>query len=338
MNRPRRAFTLIELLTVMAILGLLIAILIPSLTSARRSAKASVCLSHLKGIGTSFVIYLNENDDQFPPVRLSKLRPDSEDFYINEHKRLRPRWQWFLETDQGPVIDPAPFQFAFRSPGYFHDDTPARGSQVRNARTMATDMFTCPALDDDDFARDVRDGAYGYNYQYLGNTRTDRNERRWDNFSVGLHQIRQPSQTIELADSRGAGTRHGKHSYTLDPPRLATERAAQRFGPTLDPDDAFGKDIDYIGDLDEDIFAFSPAEPRHRKFANVLFTDSHASSETLKTLGYQLSDRDTHPGLSDATPIPALEPISGEDQATNKLFTGDGRDELVDRQNTGTEG
>ncbi len=54
----RPAFTLIELLVVIAIIGLLLAILIPSLKKAQEQVRTVVCRSHLKGIGTAILVYL----------------------------------------------------------------------------------------------------------------------------------------------------------------------------------------------------------------------------------------------------------------------------------------
>jgi len=64
--KKRKAFTLIELLVVVAIIALLISILLPSLSRARELSKRLVCAANLKGLGTSFKIYANDNEESWP--------------------------------------------------------------------------------------------------------------------------------------------------------------------------------------------------------------------------------------------------------------------------------
>ncbi len=69
--RPRRgrgesAFTLLELLVVVAIVGLLAGVLIPSLARARAQARMVVCATNLRAIGQAWEMYLNANNDTFP--------------------------------------------------------------------------------------------------------------------------------------------------------------------------------------------------------------------------------------------------------------------------------
>jgi prepilin-type N-terminal cleavage/methylation domain-containing protein/prepilin-type processing-associated H-X9-DG protein len=64
--RPRSAFTLIEALVVIAVISLLVAILLPSLGSARAAGKGTVCLSGLRSIGQAVVLYCDDHKGYFP--------------------------------------------------------------------------------------------------------------------------------------------------------------------------------------------------------------------------------------------------------------------------------
>jgi prepilin-type N-terminal cleavage/methylation domain-containing protein/prepilin-type processing-associated H-X9-DG protein len=57
-----RAFTLIELLVVIAVIAVLIALVFPSLSRARDKAKAVTCLSNLRQLGMSYMMYVEEQN------------------------------------------------------------------------------------------------------------------------------------------------------------------------------------------------------------------------------------------------------------------------------------
>jgi prepilin-type N-terminal cleavage/methylation domain-containing protein/prepilin-type processing-associated H-X9-DG protein len=59
-------FSLVELLVVIGIISVLIAILLPALSRARESAKATQCLSNMRQLGTYLVAYANENKGWLP--------------------------------------------------------------------------------------------------------------------------------------------------------------------------------------------------------------------------------------------------------------------------------
>lgn len=66
--RRRSAFTLVELLIVIAILAVLISLLLPALTKARRHADTVACTANLRSIGQGFALYFNDFNGYIPPV------------------------------------------------------------------------------------------------------------------------------------------------------------------------------------------------------------------------------------------------------------------------------
>jgi prepilin-type N-terminal cleavage/methylation domain-containing protein len=62
----RRAFSLIELTVVIAVIALLAAIFLPALAMAKQKVKRIGCVNLLKSMGVGFRIFANENGDRFP--------------------------------------------------------------------------------------------------------------------------------------------------------------------------------------------------------------------------------------------------------------------------------
>lgn len=65
---PARAFTLVELLAVLAIIGVLAAILIPVVGKVRQSARLTQSTANIKAIGQAVNLYAADNRGKLPPL------------------------------------------------------------------------------------------------------------------------------------------------------------------------------------------------------------------------------------------------------------------------------
>ncbi len=287
-NPYRAAFTLIELLIVVAIMGLLVSILIPALSSARRTAKATICLTRLRTAGQGLVLYANDNRDALVPARLPKVDDDHWRFQLSDKRfKYRPTFLAMMASQVGlaPFDEPLASKTLIDSTG-----------QPGDRQNYSNEMYLCPEVD---HWVDERNGAFGYNYQFLGNARLRKgtNTRSFKNWAVHLSRVKSPASCVAVADSMGTAasypvTRRGAYEDNLIG-RSKTGRTLAAMGnegfnldpPQVDPENG---EMASLKASHQDRTAL---DPRHGRKGNVLWVDGHASGETLTTLGYEVDQK-----------------------------------------------
>lgn len=144
--RQNRAFTLVEVLVVIGIIGILSGILLPALSSSRERARSTNCLSNIRQLHLANTMYANEWNQHYITA--------APDIFTGFGGKIR--WHGIRETaTSGTSFDPTKSALY----GYL-------GKQKM--------VKQCPSFKDyiesGNQAIEAGTGGYGYNQQYIGGT------------------------------------------------------------------------------------------------------------------------------------------------------------------------
>ncbi len=223
MNPTRTAMTLVELLVVLAIIGVLAGLLMPAIQAARESVRATTCQSHLKQLGLALHNY-ESTHRSFPPGRGSPLpRAFSAFAYLLpqlEQGNLHTR----IDFTQAPV------DFSVGA-------TPYSGAANRLAATTELSILSCPS---DMFSRRVPGSIFGAS-NYAGNAGSGLIDSGSLTSADGVFYLNSQSRFRDLTDGAMSTVAFGERllgsgnsSTNLTNPRRVARELPAGVEPTLE--------------------------------------------------------------------------------------------------------
>ncbi len=175
---PRRGFTLVELLVVIAIIAILIALLLPAIQAAREAARRATCINNLKQIGLGFHNF-HDSFKKFPPA--SDVSRDPNTGVITQIYG----WSFLVHLlpymEYGAIYDGLNIKTGYPSPGRPGDNSNQQEiTAAATARNTELGELTCPSNPNPTFVDpEQRLGALS-NYRAMGATHIQSLSWAWE--------------------------------------------------------------------------------------------------------------------------------------------------------------
>jgi len=135
------AFTLVELLVVIAVIAILVSLLLPSIGRAKQKARSVKCISNVRQMHLGFINYANDHADQLPPLNSGGPFKNP----IIPHNPTN--WWYRIMSGTGYLPDVAVKRGIWRCPNVGPDDLDAPFGEEMEGYGVVENLDHIPGLD-----------------------------------------------------------------------------------------------------------------------------------------------------------------------------------------------